>query len=121
MSQKSSLLALAGKRAYDVVECPEPIGKITMRTLTAWETISITNYRFDANGRPVEGRERYLGAKRLSLAIVDENRNPMFGEEDLEALSELPESISDMLLKKFWEMNQAEYAGEFLKNVGSAA
>jgi hypothetical protein len=121
MSQKSLMLGLSGKRVYEPVELPQPIGAVLMRTLTAAESIEVANYRFDDSGKPVPGREKYVSAKRLSLAIVDSERNLMFGEEDLEAMSEWPESLSDRLLAQFWKMNQAEYVGSYLKNVTPAA
>jgi len=121
MSQKSQLLALSGKRSYESVTLPEPLGTVLMRTLTAAESIAIANYRFDEVGKPVPGREKYQSAKRLSMAIVDDQKNPMFDEEDLEAISQWPEAVSDMLVEQFWKMNRAEYVSAYLKNVTPAA
>lgn len=122
MSQKNVLLGLSEKRVYDKVELPEPIGTVHMRTLTAGESIEVANFRFDNDGKPVPGRERFVGAKRLSLAIVDgESKNLMFGEEDLEAIAGWPEAIIEPLQAKYWEMSRAEYAETFLKNVAPAA
>lgn len=123
MSQKSSMLALAGKRAYDFVEFPEPIGRVHMRTLSSGESITCANFQYDDNGKPVPGREKYTNAKRLSFAIVnsDTDRNPMYDESDLEAMSEWPETFKNALLKKYWEMANADYVPTFLKNVTPAA
>jgi hypothetical protein len=121
MSIKSTLLGLSGKRSFETISFPPPIGDIEMRTITAAESTEIANFRFDDQGRPIAGREQYLTAKRLSMSIVDpENKNLVFGEEDLEALSTLPETVSDKLLETFWKMNRAEYVEIFAKNALTA-
>lgn len=121
MSQKNALLALAGKRVYDTVDCPEPIGKVLMRTLTTAESITCANYQFDDSGKPVPGREKYTTAKRLSYAIVDADKNPMFDEENIEEMANWPETLTNALSRKYWEMASADYVEAFLKNVAPAA
>ncbi len=121
MSQKSQMLAVSGKRVYDKVTFPEPIGDVLMRTLSAGESITCANFANDDNGNPVPGRERFKTAKRLSLVIVDTDRNPMFDEADLESMVEWPEPFTNALIKKYWEMASADYVETFLKNVVPAA
>lgn len=121
MSVRSKLLSTSGKRAFEVIDLPEPIGKVRMRTLTVAESVAIDTYLFDESGRPIAGRQQYANAKRLALSIVDEQGNPEFGEEDIEALSLLPESVQAVLMNKFWEMRSPGYIETFLKNAQAAA
>lgn len=122
MSDKKPLLALCGKRVYDPpLDTPVDAGGTRMRTLFASEATDIDNYLFDDRGRPITERQKYANAKRLSLAICDDSGNQVYGEEDVEALSNLPQPVMDLLMTRFWAMQRAEYVPAFLKNVTPAA
>lgn len=121
MSLKSSLLSLSGKRSFETLDLPEPIGKVRMRTLTVAESIAIDTYLFDETGKPIAGRQQYANAKRLAMSIVDEQGNPEFTDEDLAALALLPDAVQAVLMTKFWEMRSPGYLETFLKNVQAAA
>ncbi len=122
MSLKSKLLGLSGKRSYETVTLPDSLGVVTLRTLTVAESIELSNYRFDDKGNQVPGRERYFAAKQLASTIVDaESKNPLFGEEDLEAMAEWPECVTNALLEKYYQMKNANYVGAYAKNVEPAA
>ena len=116
MSQKP-LLALRGKRVYDPpIGSPVPDGGTRMRSLTAAEALEIGNYLYDDKGKPLPERRQYMNPKRLCFSICDDEGNAIYGEEDIEALSELPEPVMEQLMTKFWEMQRAEYVTQFLKN-----
>lgn len=121
MANKAQLLALAGKRVYETVPLPEPYGPLRLRTLTAAESIAVTNYLYDDKGQLVPGREEYAGAKRLTLAIVDDAGNPLFGEEDVAAISTWADAIVDLLMRTLRKMGSAEYVETYLKNLSPAA
>lgn len=120
-SVKNRLLSLGGRRFYETVPLPEPFGPLRLRSLTVAEGIAIQNYLFDNKGQRVEGREQYASAKRLSATIVDDDGNLMFGDEDLVALSEWPESITDLLMRTYWRLNSAEYVETLAKNLTPAS
>lgn len=122
MSAKQALLNLCGKRVFEEVVFPDPIGTVLMRSLMASEAAQIASYQYDPKtGQPVPGREKYVFAKRLSMTIVDADHNLMFGEEDLDALIALPEAISDTFLEAYRRMNRMEYAADLVKNLRPAS
>lgn len=106
MSLKERRKQAAGApRKTKIVEAPEPIGAVRVKSLTLGERNRLTAQGYDKNGKITAN----LFALVLGMGVEDvDTREPFCNPNDLDEVTEvndLPSEIGDFLLKEVLEIS----------------
>lgn len=76
----------ASDRKYETVDIPEWGGSVRVRSLTVREQARLADIVEKTGDKNLEERVREQQLRTIVFAVVDESGNPLFREEDVEAL-----------------------------------
>lgn len=114
---KEAIFSSVGKRDYKDVE-HERFGKFTIRSLTDLE-----KSRYDAEAINSSGKfNRYAAVNanarliRLAVVVRSDDFNPMFGDQDVSKIQELPSGMTSWLADEIRTFNGFDAAEEAAKN-----